>query len=64
MNRSVIVILVTATASDATQSAMQIASLDALQKNTQSYAEAGCHGQSDNNTDPLEYCNLLQFGVL
>jgi len=55
-------ILVAATASDATQSAMKIACLDALEKSTQSYAEAGGHGQPDNNTDPLEYCNLLKFG--
>jgi len=64
MPRLLHTILVTATASDATQRAMQIACLEALKKNTQSYAEAGCHGQSDNNTDPLEYRNLLQFGVL
>jgi len=64
MPRLLHTILVTATASDATQSAMQVACLEVLEKNTQSYAEAGCHGQSDNNTDPLEYRNLLQIGNL
>jgi len=62
MPRLLHTILVAATASDATQGAMEIACLAALRKNTQSYAEAGCHGQSDNNSDPLEYGNLLKVG--